>query len=129
MTTMQAALSLSQAKLPVRKSFKLPTSRSCTNRVHTRLSRAGGNGVITAELQEGDKVKVKSSIIVYHVGKFKEGIDLEGMEGVVVGNASLYQGQVLSANLPWKVEFVKDVPDGKPAKFIVHLEEDEVDAL
>lgn len=76
---------------------------------------------VRAELQCGAKVKVVAPITVYHVGKFKGGLNLEGKEGVVVQNVSDYQGQTLSANLPWKVEFQVPGPEGKNVKVLAHL--------
>lgn len=60
-----------------------------------------------------------------HVGKFKEGLQLQGREGVVQKNEAQYnwkgQDMALSANLPWKVQFSVDGPEGKPVKVIAHL--------
>lgn len=127
-----------QPSLHLTKSSSL-SSRSIAPSTHThraprinRSIRSNDNGAtaITAELNEGDKVKVKSPVTVYHVGKFKQGIDMAGLEGTIVGNASQFQGLELSANLPWKVQFFKDAPDGgKPVKFICHFEEDEIETV
>ena len=75
---------------------------------------------VSAELQAGSKVRVVKPVTVF-TGKFKEGLNLEGMEGEAVENVNNFKGEVLSANLPWKVRFDPPGPDGKPAKVIVHL--------
>jgi hypothetical protein len=76
---------------------------------------------VSAALTEGQKVKVKSPVKVYHVGKFKGGLELQGMEGTVVADVRDYQGIRLSANLPIKVQFGPAGPDGKPVKVLAHL--------
>lgn len=75
---------------------------------------------VSAELQPGSKVRVVKPVTVF-AGKFKDGLNLEGMEGEAVENVALFKGEVLSANLPWKVRFDPAGPDGKPVKVIVHL--------
>ena len=56
-------------------------------------------------LNAGAKVRVSKSIQVFHVGKFKDGLNLEGRIGTIVQNVSVYEGKELSATLPYKVEF------------------------
>ena len=85
----------------------------------TRSSRIAS--VVRCDFAEGAKVRVTSPIKVYHVGKFKEGLDLQGMEGVVQGDARKGNGIELSATLPWKVQFAAKGPDGKDVKVIAHL--------
>lgn len=58
--------------------------------------------VVASSVSQGAKVKVTKSVKVFHVGKFKQGLDLEGRVGTVVENVQLFEGQQLSANLPWK---------------------------
>ncbi|EFN58845.1 hypothetical protein CHLNCDRAFT_140698 [Chlorella variabilis] len=111
----------------------------------TRL-RAGGKGAApptTAQLAEGARVKVKAPVKVYHVGKYKAGLELEGMEGTVVQpNVCDYKHHDgkkhdLSATLPVKVQFMVPAPDGgKDVKVLVHLvsslagvADDEVEAV
>ena len=77
--------------------------------------------VVRCSFSAGAKVRVKSPIKVYHVGKFKEGLDLQGMEGVVQADVRQHKGQELSATLPWKVQFEAKDGDGKPVKVIAHL--------
>jgi hypothetical protein len=83
---------------------------------------------VMASISTGAKVKVTKSVKVFHVGKFKEGLDLEGLTGTVVENVQVYEGKELSANLPWKVEFSVDGGD-KPVRVLAHLEEDEFEAV
>ena len=61
--------------------------------------------------------------MIYHVGKFKTGLDLQGMEGVVQADVRNFKGMELSATMPWKVQFEAPAPDGsdKPVKVIAHL--------
>lgn len=83
--------------------------------------RANSISTIRCEFAPGAKVRVASPVKVYHVGKFKDGLDLQGMEGVVQADARQYNGMQLSATLPWKVQFEAPGPDGKAVKVIAHL--------
>ena len=76
---------------------------------------------VRCEFAPGAKVRVASAVKVYHVGKFKDGLDLQGMEGIVQSDAREYNGMQLSATLPWKVQFEAPGPDGKAVKVIAHL--------
>ncbi|GLI65403.1 hypothetical protein VaNZ11_008960 [Volvox africanus] len=90
--------------------------------------RCSGNGASSGAFQAGQKVKVVSSIKIYHAPKHPEGIDLNGMEGTLIKDVTHYKGKILSANFPFEVEF--HLPsEGKPAKFKAHLGEDEIQAL
>lgn len=80
----------------------------------------------TSAVAVGAKVKVVKPIKVYHVPKAAAGLDIEGLEGVVVRDESVYKGKVLSANCPFKVEFNTTVPSGDKVKFIAHLAEEEM---
>ena len=95
---------------------------------HTAAPRAAGNSaqvvVAAAELQPGTRVRVKVPLKVWHVGKYKDGLDLQGMEGVLQANVALWKGQVLSATHPFKVLFNPknpENPEGKPLKVFAHL--------
>ncbi len=58
---------------------------------------------------------------MYHAPKIAE-LDLEGMEGEVQDIVKFYNGQELSATLPYKVAFTLPVVEGARAKkFICHL--------
>ncbi|KAL5993355.1 hypothetical protein ACLOJK_014279 [Asimina triloba] len=77
----------------------------------------------------GAKVKVKVPLKVYHVPKVPE-IDLFPMEGTIKQYVGLWKGHRISANLPFKVEFLAKVEGrDQPVKFVAHLKEDEFDYL
>ena len=65
-------------------------------------------------------LQVKQSLTVFHAPKQKEGIDLKGMEGELVGWVDQYKGKVLSSNLPARIKFKLDV-GGKEKPFFAHL--------
>uniref|UniRef100_A0A7S1SND0 Ferredoxin thioredoxin reductase alpha chain domain-containing protein n=1 Tax=Tetraselmis chuii TaxID=63592 RepID=A0A7S1SND0_9CHLO len=77
---------------------------------------------VSAKIEEGAKVKVTTSVKVYHVPKTPE-LDLQGMEGVVMADVSTYKGHPISSNLPIKVKFTE------PVKVIAHLEESELEEI
>lgn len=79
----------------------------------------------------GARVRVKAPLKVYHVPKVPE-LNLDGLEGTVKQYVGIWKGKRISANLPFKVEFV--LPDGVegrpgPFKFFAHLREDEFEYL
>lgn len=94
-------------------------------------ARAAGNGaapLAVAQLAEGSRVKVTAPVKIYHVPKYKEGLDLQGMEGTVlqpnVCDYKHHDGQKheLSATLPVKCQFLVPPPGGgKELKVLVHL--------
>lgn len=52
----------------------------------------------------------------------QEGLDLKGMEGTILDVIEKYQGKQLSANLPYKTQFLIPNEDtGKEQKLICHL--------
>jgi hypothetical protein len=70
----------------------------------------------------GDRVRVKTSVIIYHHPEHRsEGFDIEGSEGEVINIATKWQDRPVSANLPILVKFSK--------KFKAHLREDELEIL
>ncbi|XP_020206728.1 ferredoxin-thioredoxin reductase, variable chain [Cajanus cajan] len=79
-------------------------------------------------LQIGARVKVKVPLKVYHVPKIGE-LDLTGMEGEIKQYVGLWNGKRISANLPYKVQFVTDIQGRGPVKFFAHLKEDEFDLV
>lgn len=84
-----------------------------------------------AESILGSKVRVKVPLKVYHVPKVPE-VDLTGKVGLLKQYVGVYKGKRISANLPYKVEFVTEEVmgrDGKPAKFLAHLREDEFEFI
>jgi len=82
-------------------------------------------------LNVGDAVRVVEPVVVYHVPKKSQGVDLKGMEGQVVGDARQFKGKEISANLPWKVQFeIQPEEAGKKStKFFAHLEEHEMERI
>jgi hypothetical protein len=94
-------------------------------------ARAGGSGaapLAVAQLAEGSRVKVTAPVKIYHVPKYKEGLDLQGMEGTVlqpnVCDYKHHDGKKhdLSATLPVKCQFLVPPPGGgKDLKVLVHL--------
>ncbi|KAK4414480.1 Ferredoxin-thioredoxin reductase, variable chain [Sesamum alatum] len=86
---------------------------------------------LKAESRIGARVRVKEPVKVYHVAKVPE-LDLTGKIGVLKQYVGVHNGKKISANLPYKVEFVADEVlgrDGKPVKFTAHLREDEFEFL
>lgn len=81
------------------------------------------------ETKIGARVKVKEAgLKVYHVPKVGE-LDLTGLEGEIKQYVGLWNGKRISANLPYKVQFLTDIPGRGPVKFFAHLKEDEFDYL
>jgi hypothetical protein len=57
-------------------------------------------------MQVGNRVRVNSSVIVYHHPQHKqEAFDLQGMAGEVAALLTEWQGRPISANLPVLVQF------------------------
>lgn len=103
-------------------------ARPCSTPRSKQVIRCSGNGTASGSFGEGQRVKVAVPVKVYHAPKHPDGLDLQGMEGVVVKDVTQYKGKVLSANLPFFVEFA--LPGGdKPSKFKVHLGEEELQAV
>ncbi|KAK4785309.1 hypothetical protein SAY86_001998 [Trapa natans] len=80
----------------------------------------------------GARVRVKVALKVYHVPRMRE-VELGGMEGTVKQYVAMFRGGSLSASLPFKVEFVKEVVEGggssRGVKFTVHLKREEFDYI
>ncbi|MEO0408503.1 MAG: ferredoxin-thioredoxin reductase variable chain [Cyanobacteria bacterium P01_A01_bin.135] len=73
-------------------------------------------------MKVGDRVRVKTSVLVYHHPQHRnEALDLQGREGEVTGIASEWKGQAISANFPVLVKFDK--------RFKAHLREDELETV
>ncbi|OIV94180.1 hypothetical protein TanjilG_04107 [Lupinus angustifolius] len=75
------------------------------------------------ESKIGARVKVKVPLKVYHIPKVAE-FDLTGLEGEIKQYVALWKGKRISANFPYKVQFLTDI-QGRPVKFFAHLKEDE----
>lgn len=95
--------------------------RQNRGRVACHVVASGDNGAFAV----GSKVKVVKEVKVYHAGpQYSDGLDLNGMEGVITKNVVYYQHKdtlkQLSANLPYQVQFQVE-KNGKPAKLLCHL--------
>ena len=83
----------------------------------TNLRRSTGQPV----MRPGDKVKVSSSVVVFHHPQHRgQAFDLEGQEGEVVSVLESWKGRPISPTLPVVVAF---------GKFKAHLRSDELSAL
>ncbi|WCJ38946.1 ferredoxin/thioredoxin reductase subunit A (variable subunit) 2 [Euphorbia peplus] len=80
-----------------------------------------------AEKKIGAKVRVKVPLKMYHVPRVPE-VDLTGKEGELKQYVGLWKGKRISANYPYKVQFVVDIEGRGPVKFFSHLKEDEFDS-
>lgn len=81
-----------------------------------------------AKAKIGSRVKVTAPLKVYHVNRVPE-VDLEGMEGKLKDYVALWKGKRISANLPYKVEFFKEIEGRGLVKFVAHLKEDEFEFI
>ena len=91
--------------------------RPLRHRIHCSVEQDGA-----LEFRIGSRVRVKQSIMVYHVPKRKEGLDIKGMEGSIASNVRRLGEVELSPNYPWKIQFEAEGSEGKkPKKFFVHL--------
>ncbi|TKY50515.1 Ferredoxin-thioredoxin reductase, variable chain [Spatholobus suberectus] len=108
--------------LPIR-SVRAAKSKSV---VRCEVVNAVEESTTSAKMKIGARVKVKVPLKVYHVPKVPE-VDLTGMEGEIKQYVGLWKGKRISANLPYKVEFVTDIQGRGPVKFFAHLKEDEFD--
>jgi len=73
-------------------------------------------------MEVSDRVRVSSSILVYHHPQHKkQGFDVKGMEGEVIAVVTEWQGRPVSANLPMLVQFEN--------KFKAHFRETELELL
>ncbi|KAI3498159.1 hypothetical protein L1887_33928 [Cichorium endivia] len=78
----------------------------------------------------GARVRVKVPLKVYHVPKVKE-VELNGKEGKIKEYVAVWKGKQISANFPYKIEFLEKL-EGRgdtPVKFFAHLREDEFDYI
>ncbi|KAJ6901403.1 hypothetical protein NC651_019230 [Populus alba x Populus x berolinensis] len=73
----------------------------------------------------GARVRVKAPVKVYHVPRVAEEVDLCGLEGEVKQYVSQWKGRRVSANLPYKTQFVHS----GGVKFFAHLREDELEFI
>ncbi|KAK7381455.1 hypothetical protein VNO78_34159 [Psophocarpus tetragonolobus] len=96
--------------------------------VRCEVANAVEDSTTSGQMKIGARVKVKVPLKVYHVPKVAE-IDLTGMEGEIKQYVALWNGKRISANLPYKVQFLTDIPGRGPVKFFAHLKQDEFDYL
>ncbi|XVF44632.1 hypothetical protein PTKIN_Ptkin02bG0139400 [Pterospermum kingtungense] len=87
-----------------------------------------GSAEAEEEAKVGARVRVKVPLKVYHVPRVPE-LDLTGFEGVIKQYVGLWKGKRISANLPYKVEFLKEIEGRGPVKFFAHLKEEELEFL
>ncbi|KAI3719604.1 hypothetical protein L6452_20506 [Arctium lappa] len=78
----------------------------------------------------GAKVRVKVPLKVYHIPKVPE-VELNGKEGKIKEYVAVWKGKNISANFPYKIEFLETLEGrgDKPVKFFAHLKEDEFDYI
>ncbi len=70
-------------------------------------------------MKVGDRVRVTTSIVVYHYPKHKnQPFELKGLEGEIIDIINDWHGRPVSANLPILVRFENG--------FKAHLREDEL---
>lgn len=81
-----------------------------------------------ASTKIGARVRVKVPLKVYHVPRVPE-VDITGMEGELKQYVGLWKGKRISANLPYKVQFIVDVQGRGAVKFFAHLKEDEFEYI
>ena len=78
----------------------------------------------------GARVRVKVPLKVYHIPKVPE-VELNGKEGKIKDNISIWKGKNISATFPYKIEFFEKL-EGRgdaPVKFFAHLKEDEFEYI
>lgn len=88
-----------------------------------RVAASAGQSafVKSPPLREGATVRVTSPITVWHVPKFKKGMSVQGLQGEVMQNVSVFRGVALSPSKPWKVAIDAKDPAGQAFKFVMHL--------
>nr|CAD1834673.1 unnamed protein product [Ananas comosus var. bracteatus] len=88
-------------------------------------SEAAAGEEAAAAAKIGRWIRMKAPLRVYHVAKAPD-LDLGGMEGMIKQYLGMWKGKRISANLPFKVEFLIRI-DGQdsPVKFFADLREDE----
>ncbi len=73
-------------------------------------------------MQIGDRVRVKTSVVVYHYPEHRnEPFDIQGLEGEVKSVILDWNGRPVSANYPYLVQF--------DSKFRSHLHETELEVV
>ena len=88
---------------------------------HRARAPAAAAPARAAAIGEGARVRVAAPVTVFHLPKFKEGLQLQGLEGEVQANVGEFQGATLSANLPLRVALAARDAEGKEVKVVAHL--------
>ncbi|XP_011033105.1 PREDICTED: ferredoxin-thioredoxin reductase, variable chain-like [Populus euphratica] len=78
-----------------------------------------------AKKKIGARVRVKAPVKAYHVPRVAKEVDLCGLEGEVKQYVSQWKGKQVSANLPYKTQFVHS----GGVKFFAHLRGDELEFI
>jgi hypothetical protein len=74
-------------------------------------------------MQVGDRVRVSTSVVIYHHPKHRgEAIDIINEEGTIDKLATEWKGRVVSANFPLVVKFDNN-------KLRAHLRADELEVI
>jgi Ferredoxin thioredoxin reductase variable alpha chain len=74
-------------------------------------------------MQVGDRVRVKTSVVIYHHPKHRsQAVDIIDQEGTIDKIATEWKGRPISANFPLIVKFDND-------KLRAHLREDELEII
>jgi Ferredoxin thioredoxin reductase variable alpha chain len=74
-------------------------------------------------MQVGDRVRVKTSVIIYHHPKHRgQAVDILNHEGTIDKIATEWKGRPVSANFPLVVKFDLD-------KLRAHMREDEIEVI
>ncbi|XP_010067051.2 ferredoxin-thioredoxin reductase, variable chain, chloroplastic [Eucalyptus grandis] len=101
-----------------------PSSSSSSAESDSPSVSGEGDGPDGGPARIGARVRVTVPLKVYHVPRVPE-VDLTGMEGELKQYVAEFKGKRISANLPFKVQFVKEIEGRGPVKFFAHLKEDE----
>ena len=80
----------------------------------------GDEGELASEIEAGTKIRVTGDVTVYHVPKMPN-YPLKDKEGTVLDVVTFFKGKQISANLPYKCQFVIEQEDGSEKKFTAHL--------
>lgn len=110
---------------------KIQSRSSKMTRIRCDVGEEDSSSSSSSTAKIGSRVRVKVPLKVYHVPKVPE-VDLTGREGEIKQNVTFWKdNKRISANLPYKVEFVADDIQGPrgPLKFVAHLKDDEFEFL
>jgi hypothetical protein len=122
------SISSSSLLLP-RRRFLPPASDCC--RIHPP-PRCRAHLRVTRQVALGSDVSSSSDVATEEAAAARKapGLELCGMEGVVKQYVGVWKGKRITGNLPFKVEFeLKLDGQGKPARFLAHLREEEFEIV